>query len=93
MTPSPKEKARELADKLYQTTPNEAWYNPPIGSITSKEYKAWEQAKQCALIAVDEIINSSPTNPLKGGYIELYSDMVDEAIEYYKEVKKEIELL
>ena len=51
------------------------------------------QAKQCALIAVDEIINSSPTNPLKGGYIELYSDMVDEAIEYWQKVKHEIEAL
>ena len=50
-------------------------------------------AKQCALIAVDEIIKASPTNPLKSGYIELYSDMVDESTEYWYEVKKEIEAL
>jgi hypothetical protein len=50
-------------------------------------------AKQCALIAVDEIIDASPTNPLKSSYIELYSDMVDECIEYWQEVKTEIEKL
>jgi len=48
------------------------------------------QAKDCALIAVDEIIKASPTNPLKSGYIELYSDMVDESIEFWQEVKNEI---
>jgi hypothetical protein len=79
--PSPKEKAEELFIKFY---PN--WYDN--GLVAKKKY-----AKEYAIIAVEEIINSSPTNPLKGGYIELYSDMVDEAIEYYKEVKKEIELL
>lgn len=52
-----------------------------------------KRAKQCALIAVDEIINSSPTNPLTCGYIELYSDMVDEAIGFWQQVKTEIENL
>jgi predicted Zn-dependent protease len=61
---TPKEKAKELVDKLYQTTPNEAWYNPPLGSL-SIEYKAWEQAKQCALIAVDEILS---IQVVKNGY-------------------------
>jgi hypothetical protein len=54
---TPKEKAIELADKFYQTTPNESLINQPIG--LKKEYKAWEQSKQCALIAVDELIESS----------------------------------
>jgi hypothetical protein len=54
---TPKEKAIELVDKFYQTTPNESWINQPIG--LKKEYKAWEQSKQCALIAVDELIESS----------------------------------
>jgi hypothetical protein len=49
-----KEKALELVDKFYQTTPNEAWINEPLG--IAKEYKAWNQSKQCALIAVDEIL-------------------------------------
>ena len=51
-------KAKELVDKFYQTTPNEAWINEPLG--ISKAYKAWEQAKECALIAVDEIRDNLP---------------------------------
>ena len=52
---TPKEKAEELVDKFYQTTPNEYFVNEPIG--IKGRYKSWEQAKQCALIAVDEILN------------------------------------
>jgi hypothetical protein len=85
MTPSPKEKAKELADKFYQTTPNEAWYNPPIGSITSKEYKAWEQAKECALIAVDEVLFS--LNAITDKYVELGMRT------FWQEVKQELEKL
>lgn len=53
---TPKEKARELVDKFYQTTPNETWIDEPLGKFM-KTYTAWGQAKQCALIAVDEILN------------------------------------
>jgi hypothetical protein len=53
---TPKEKAIELVDKFYQTTPNECFVNEPIG--IAGRYKAWNQSKQCALIAVDEIINT-----------------------------------
>jgi len=74
---TPKEKAIELVDKFYDTTPNEAWYNPPLASA-SMEYKAWVQAKQCALIAVDEIL----------GFLSYQSH-----IRYWQEVKKEIEKL
>jgi hypothetical protein len=83
---TPKEKANELVDKFYQTTPNEAWVNEPLG--ISEEYKAWKQAKQCALIAVDELIEShllltttheaEPSTRCKS---------------YWQEVKTEIELL
>jgi hypothetical protein len=50
-------------------------------------------SQDCAKIAVNEIIKSNPTNPLKGGYIELYSDMIDEAIEFWQEVLNQIEHL
>ena len=53
---TPKEKAKELVDKFYQTTPNETWIDEPLGEFM-KTYTAWGQAKQCALIAVDEILN------------------------------------
>ena len=85
---TPKEKAKQLVDKFYQTTPNESWFNPPIG--LQEEYKAWEQSKQCALITVDEIINSRPSLPelLNGGY---FSEEI--LLSNWKEVKQEIEKL
>jgi hypothetical protein len=75
---TPKEKAKELVDKFYQTTPNEAWINEPLG--IAEEYKAWNQAKQCALIAVDEIIQA----------IEDIFETLDER-EYWQSVKQEIQ--
>ena len=53
---TPKDKAKELVDKFYQTTPNETWIDEPSGEFM-ETYTAWGQAKQCALIAVDEILN------------------------------------
>jgi len=79
---TPKEKAIELVDKFYQTTPNESWINQPIG--LKKEYKAWEQSKQCALIAVDEILNLEPPEL---SYLEPFSKS------YWQEVKNEINQL
>ena len=76
---TPKEKSEELIRKYYT-----------FGINKEGQTLSWYESKQCAIIAVDEIINSSPTTPLKGGYIELYSDMVDEAIDYWQQVKTEI---
>lgn len=73
------EKAKELIEKFLM----------PIDEL-HKYPMCLETAKQCAIICVDEIINASPTNPLTGGYIELYSDMIDEAIEFWQTVKQEI---
>ena len=53
---TPKEEAKELVDTFYQTTPNETWIDEPLGEFM-QTYTAWGQAKQCALIAVDEILN------------------------------------
>jgi len=67
---TPKEKAEELTEKIY----NEGWCD---------NYR-W--AKTCALIAVNEIINSNPhSNPLN---TEVYSTM-----EWWQEVKQEIKKL
>lgn len=49
------EKAEELIDEFYQTTPNEAWVNEPIG--LAKSYTASNQAKQCAIICATEMLN------------------------------------
>jgi len=50
-----KEKAKELVDKFYQRFPLKMNVITTKGDL-SWEYDNWEQAKQCALIAVDELI-------------------------------------
>jgi hypothetical protein len=66
---TPKEKARELVDKFYQQAPLE----------DIKFYSNDVMAKDCALIAVDEIEKEIFT------YYERF--------DYWKEVKQEIEKL
>jgi hypothetical protein len=69
---TPKEKAKELIDKMYATQ------GPEYG-ITEDE------AKQCAIIAVDEILDSIDWDYYEG------SKQTEHM--YWKEVKQEIELL
>lgn len=72
---TPKEKAKDLLDKFFQYIPAQE----------ELEYE-YAYAKQCTLIAVNEIINSNPhSNPLN---TEVYSTM-----KYWQEVKQEIEKL
>ena len=80
---TPKEKAKELVDKFYQTTPNESWINEPLG--IAKEYKAWNQSKECALIAVNIVLNENLELPDLPETIVRYL--------YWQEVKQEIEAL
>ena len=61
---TPKEKAEELVEKFYETLPQ--WVN-------------MQDAKQCAIIAVDEILN-----------LDYFSE---EGREYWQEIKNEIEKL
>jgi len=68
---TPKEKAQELVDNFSNFTIQESWQ--------SKNYFAIE----CALIAVDEIIDSI--------IIKNYSDA--DKYDYWNEVKQEIEKL
>ena len=72
-----KDKAKKLVDKFYQTTPNECWINQPLEF--KEEYKAWKQSKQCALIAVDEIIE-----------ILWHTHKNEIEYRYWQEVKQEI---
>ena len=66
---TPKEKAKELFDKMY-------FVDDPMGNYPM----CFETAKQCALIAVDEIIQAMDSvmlpNPFK---------------QYWSKVKKQIE--
>lgn len=74
---TPKEKARELLNKMYGET--------PVRSIISEIEQDRQYAKQCALIAVDEILNQD-----KGAF-----DMgeIHYHFEYWWNVKEEIEKL
>ena len=79
---TPKEKAKELVEKFIPYT------------RVFHEVLGWEDyidsAKQCALIAVDEIINSNYKNTLN----DLgYRYTVNELNDYWQEVKQEIEKL
>jgi len=76
---TPKEKAIELVDKFMEHTVE--W-----DQVTEYAFDSEHHAKQCALIAVDEIINSNPhSNPLN---THGFSTMA-----YWQEVKHEIKKL
>jgi hypothetical protein len=81
---TPKEKAEELVEKFkFETKRSEIVNDLLLGdiSVVFKHYKA----KQCALIAVDEILNIKPNNPfIVNGYYKA-------PIQYWREVKQEIE--
>jgi hypothetical protein len=85
---TPKLKAKELFDKYYQLT------NPTSDSndIWIFTYTMKELAKKSSIIAVDEIFEH-----IDYIFTELEKDKLpnkfDDEIEYWNEVKKEIELL
>jgi hypothetical protein len=69
---TPKEKAKQLRDKYF--------------ALVSMTHAEWNLSKQCALIAVDEIMLLEQKHILDK-YIELG------LVSYYQEVKREIEAL
>ena len=69
---TPKEKAQELFDKMHEEIYNRDMYNDLY------------RAKQCALIAVEEIKEAIFWHPFESPNFEL---------EYWQEVKQEIENL
>jgi hypothetical protein len=74
---TPKEKAQELYNKFYNTSSHQH-------HVESRK----DNAKQCALMLVDEMIKVF--NPENWG-LEIYNAF--EGLKYWKEVKQEIELL
>jgi len=78
---TPKEKAEDLIHKFKKYS-----YYPKTNDDILFVNELNKNAKQCALTAVNEIINSNPhSNPLN---TEVYSTM-----DWWKEVKQEIEKL
>jgi hypothetical protein len=72
---TPKEKAKELVEK-YRGVAHSDFHNQTGYDEAQRE----ENQKQCALIAVDEIINSRPA----------ITDSQIQYINYWNEVKQEI---
>jgi len=83
---NPKEKAIELVDK-FKTYADDNYAddtNPYYGQIlVNKRIVLHNSAKQCALIAVDEILDASL----------YYFDELSPYVIYWQEVKQEIEKL
>jgi hypothetical protein len=81
---TPKEKAKELYNKGYNLS-----NGPTLDD-------ARQDGKDIAMIVVDEIINSKPTSGSGYDYVgngwDMDSIIINE-VEYWYEVKKEIELL
>lgn len=82
---TPKEKAEELVDKFFN------WY---------PEQDAQFIAKQCALIAVNEIVLSAPFEPADTDWDEAgasaqywYPQKLEDSAKWWGEVKQEIEKL
>ena len=72
-----KEKAQELVDKMYGKT--------PVRDLIAQIEEDKQYAKQCALIAVDELI--------KIHYLLTTTQDTSPSIIYWKEVKQELENL
>jgi|LakMenE18May11ns_1017448.scaffolds.fasta_scaffold9825801_2 hypothetical protein len=92
---TPEAKAQELVDKFREfadgTDSETDRYSPGVEK---------EKAKQCALIAVDEILNARPLYPnyvdwddCGAAYQYWYEAQKEEALEFWQEVKQEIEKL
>jgi hypothetical protein len=72
---SPKEKAEEFIEKFVRYTPAEEEFEYPY-------------AKQCALIAVDEVMEFMK---MDDEYTETVSNANSKWVHYWQEVKQEIE--
>ena len=73
---TPKEKAQEIFNKMYQ-----------VDDIMGNYPMCFDTAKQCALIAVDEILNISCLRDLD---YKIYFNENREFISYWQEVKNEL---
>ena len=86
---TPKEKAKELVDKMYNTPHCGIEHFPSKHYCDCSEINFF-QAKQCALIAVDEIIKANPTGEYGDPFI---GNKVYDNKSYWREVKRQIEEL
>jgi hypothetical protein len=75
---TPKQKAKQLVDKFISYS-----YFSNGNNAMNRQYQQEDNAKQCALIAVDELIK----------YAKTFGDVTELDIQHFEDIKKEIELL
>jgi hypothetical protein len=75
---TPQEKAKQLFDLFFETTPNDNYINIVNSWHRVQKFSSWAQAKECSLIAVDQIVK------------ELNENAKDWDQKYWEEVRKEI---
>ena len=94
---TPKEKAEELFEKYYRLFNNFPNYQYVIENLNTIQDEKLYITKQCALIAVNEIIESSPLDPNDAEEwlqpADWFSEANISADRYWIKVKKEIEAL
>jgi hypothetical protein len=83
---TPKEKAQELFDKYYKLFNNFPNYQYVIENLNTIQDEKLYTAKQCSLIAVDEILSDYKN------YL-LHENTEYKGLMYWQEVKQEIEKL
>ena len=83
---TPKEKVKELVEKF---KPHSHFWVHDFGRKKDYDIEQLENAVGCALIAVDEIINSSPSLPIISDVGSFVND-IEESTEFWQEVKEEL---
>ena len=78
-----KEKARDLVDKYLLSPIDFPYKDTQDGVCIGNGYMLYNSAKQCALIAVDEVMSVITVVPYGITYLSL--------VDYWQDVKEEIE--
>jgi hypothetical protein len=84
-----KEEAKELVGLFYMTMPNDTLIHEPLGEF-QEIFAALNHAKQCALIAVDKILQIFNNEWTK---LDFWTEEINGTINFWLEVKQEIEKL
>lgn len=82
---TPQEKAKQLVQRFYFSLPNNG-SQTGINSVHDR----WAEGKKCALIAVDEIINTLNYDIRD---LDVRGSVLLDLIKYWEEAKQEIERL
>ena len=95
-----KEKAKELVEKYLNTIIHFPYIDTEDGNCIGTGYMTHNSAVRCAINAVDEILNARPLDP---NYVDWddcgaahqywYEAQKEEALEFWNDVKSELQSL